>query len=62
MKMDFVNKNKNFWNRFKEKDTNEFILVETCDHPVINHANAVVAKMAACAKQLRIAWLKDETT
>ena len=56
----FINANRDFWSKFKEPDTNDILLVETSSHPVINHANAVVAKMVACAKHLRIAWLKDE--
>jgi len=56
----FINTNRDFWSKFKELDTNDTLLVETSDHPVINHANAVMAKMVARAKHLRIAWLKDK--
>jgi len=56
----FINTNRDFWSKVKEPDTNDVLLVEVSDHPVINHANAVVAKMVACAKHLRIAWLKDK--
>jgi len=56
----FIDANRDFWSKFKEPDTNDVLLVETSDHPVINHANAVVAKMIAHAKHLRIAWLQDK--
>lgn len=58
----FININKNFWSRFNEIDTDKFILVETSEHPVINHTNAVTAKMIAKAKGLRIAWIKYNFT
>jgi hypothetical protein len=37
-------------------------LVDTSYHAVINHSNAVVAKMVAQAKNLRIAWLRYDNT
>lgn len=58
IKQKFIKSNKLFWNKFKEADSNDLLLVETSTHPVINHANAVVAKIIAQAKNLRIGWLK----
>lgn len=58
----FVEVNKVFWERFKEPETDNLLLVETADHPVINRSNAVTAKMVAKAKNLRIAWIKYNFT
>ena len=58
----FTNVNLNFWSKFKEPDVDNVLLVEIADHPVINHSNAVAAKMVAHAKNLRIAWLKNKNT
>lgn len=61
---DFINSNRIFWSRFREPDTDEFLLVETSCNPAINHSNAVMGKTIARARNLRIAWLgidfKDE--
>ncbi|GAI50349.1 unnamed protein product, partial [marine sediment metagenome] len=54
----FIRTNKVFWQKFKEADSKNFLLVETSNHPVINHANAVAGKIVAQAKNLRIAWIK----
>jgi hypothetical protein len=54
----FINDNTKFWRHSKEPDSKKLLLVETSSHPVINHANAVVGKMIAQAKNLRIAWIK----
>ena len=56
----FINANRDFWAKFKESDTDNLLLVETSNHPVIGHSNEVAAKMIAHAKNLRIAWLKNE--
>jgi len=58
----FIEANLSFWSKLKEPDGDNILLVETADHPVINHSNAVVAKMVAHAKNLRIAWLKNKNT
>ncbi len=57
----FLNINSLFWNNFREPDIIDgLVLVEVSTHPVINHANAVVGKIIAYAKNLRIAWLESE--
>jgi len=58
----FININKDFWSKFNEIDADKLILVETAEHPTINHANAVTAKMIAKAKGFRIAWIKYNFT
>ncbi|GAF82187.1 unnamed protein product, partial [marine sediment metagenome] len=59
---EFIDTNRDFWNRYKEPPADGLLLVETSDHPVINHSNAVVGKMIACARNLRIAWMKYKYT
>jgi len=58
----FVDINRQFWKKFQEPETDNLLLVETSEHPTINHANAVVAKMIANAKSLRIAWIESDFT
>ena len=58
----FESANNQFWSKFKEPNSGEFLLVETSTHPVINHSNAVVAKIVAKAKNLQIAWLINPNT
>ena len=59
---EFISINREFWSRYKEPFTDNILLVETSDHCAINHANAVVGKMIACAKNLRIVWLSYKYT
>jgi len=58
----FLSINKDFWSGFTEPDTDKLLLVETSYHPAMNHANAVMAKILAQAKNLRIAWIKHKNT
>jgi hypothetical protein len=58
----FIDANMDFWKDMREDDGRDLILVETSDHPVINHSNAIAAKMVARAKKLRIAWIKEGHT
>ncbi|PIS09196.1 hypothetical protein COT75_02965 [Candidatus Beckwithbacteria bacterium CG10_big_fil_rev_8_21_14_0_10_34_10] len=58
----FIKINKKFWLKFKEVESKKFLLVETQSHPVINHSNAVAAKIVAQAKNWRIAWIKFNYT
>jgi hypothetical protein len=54
----FIKINTQFWQKFQEyKSFNKFCLIETSGHPVVNHANAIVGKAIAQAKNLRIMWI-----
>ena len=61
-KKNFIKINKKFWHKVKESDSDNLLLVETSGHPVVNHSNAIVAKIIAQAKNLRIAWIKNLDT
>lgn len=57
---DFIQANKKLWSRVPtSKHSNGLLLVETHHHPIISHANAVVARVIKEAKGLNICWLDN---
>lgn len=54
----FIKKNKEFWTqRTPGSHRDDLLLVETNSNPVINHSNAIVGKIVAESKNLRVSWL-----
>jgi len=59
---DFINANRDFWRSAQEPDTDQLRSDDSSYNPVINHGNAVVAKMIARAHGLRIGWIRQPFT
>ncbi len=59
---EFIDANRRFWASYPESGKDAVLLVETSDNVLINHSNAVAAKIVARAKHYRIGWLKEDFT
>ncbi|MDD5063426.1 MAG: hypothetical protein PHQ35_01525 [Phycisphaerae bacterium] len=56
----FIQANKEQWSRIPaSKGSNGVLLVEMHHHPIISHANAVVARIIKEAKEMSIRWLDN---
>jgi len=57
---DFIQANKELWSKVPaSKGSNGVLLVEMHHHPIISHANAVVARIIKEAKGMDIRWLDN---